>query len=402
MTKNSQFLPSHTYSIDLYLSLAQHKEVSEILLQMIIESSTAHMPSLFYVLWVYASKIFVIVSPKTVVMSKTLTSRNIVLLVPPCVTLLTTVGPLEVFTKAIEQFDFVKNSVDFTYKTHVVAMNKDKLISTSSGLSVLSEGCYTEIDYPIDTLIVTGTTRYLEADQKDELIEWLKVQAKAVRRICSVCSGAFILAEAGILNGKKATTHWYKNEELAQSYPLVDVQIARIFIKDGNVYTAAGITSGMDLALALLEEDLGQSFALHIARWLVLYLKRPGNQYQFSAYLDNKSIGNPTIREVCEWTVEHLHKDLTVETLSEQAAMSPRNFARVFARELKVTPAKYITRLRLDNACRYLIETQLSLDEIASRCGMKTGENLRRLFIGSFETTPTQYRKSFQSSLYDI
>lgn len=335
-------------------------------------------------------------------MSKQIKIRHIVILVPPNSTLLTTAGPLEVFSKVVEQFDLVKHNVDFRYKTHVVAMGKEKLINTSSGLPIVSEACYSEIDYPIDTLIITGLARYLDVSQKDKMLEWLKVQSQSIRRICSVCSGAFILAEVGLLNGRKATAHWSKNEELAQMYPLIDVQIARIFIKDGNIYTAAGITSGMDLALALVEEDLGQSFALHVARWLVLYLKRPGNQSQFGTYLDCKNIGNPTIRKICEWILEHLREDLTVENLAEYAAMSPRNFARVFVRELRVTPAKFINKLRIENASQHLIETQLSLDEIAFHCGLKTGENLRRQFINLMEITPAQYRKSFQSSLCDV
>lgn len=335
-------------------------------------------------------------------MNRKLEIRHIVILVPPNSTLLTTVGPLEVFSKAIDQFNLIQDKVDFTYQTHIVSMAGGKLINTSSGLSILSEGCYDQIDYPIDTLMITGLARYLDESSKDKMLKWLKNQSKTIRRICSVCSGAFILAETGLLDGKKATAHWSKNEELAQMYPLVDVQIARIFIKDDNVYTAAGITSGMDLALALVEEDLGQSFALHIARWLVLYLKRPGNQSQFSTYLDYKSIGNPVIRRVCEWILEHLREELTVEALAEYAAMSPRNFARVFVRELKVTPAKFITKLRIENASQHLIDTQFSLDEIASFCGLKTAENLRRQFMNFMEVTPTQYRKSFQSSLVDI
>lgn len=335
-------------------------------------------------------------------MSKQLKIRHIVFLVPPNSTLLTMVGPLEVFTKAIEQFDMVDKDIDFTYQAHVVSMGKGRQIDTSSGLSILSEGCYTEIDYPIDTLIVTGLAGHIEDNLKDEMIEWIKDQAKTTRRICSVCSGAFILAEAGLLDGKKATAHWSRNEALEQMYPLVNVQIARIFIKDGNIYTAAGITSGMDLALALIEEDLGQSFALLIARWLVLYLKRPGNQTQFSSYLDSKLIGNPTIRRVCEWILEHLREDITVEKMAEYAAMSPRNFARVFVRELRVTPAKFINKLRVENASQHLIETQLSLDEIAYNCGLKTGENLRRQFISFMEITPAQYRKSFRSSWADV
>lgn len=335
-------------------------------------------------------------------MKKDTEIKHIVLLVPPGSTLLTTVGPLEVFTKSIEQFELIRKKADFKYKTHVVSMSKDKLIISSSGLPILSEGSYTEIDYPIDTLIITGLARYLGDESKDEMIAWIKTMASSIRRICSVCSGAFVLAETGLLNGKKATAHWSKNEELSEMFPEIDVQIARIFIKDGNIYTAAGITSGIDLALALIEEDLGQAFALHVARWLVFYLNRPGNQAQFNTYLDCKKIGNPTIRKVCEWILEHLREDLIVEDLAEYAAMSPRNFARVFARELRVTPAKYINRLRVDNACQYLIETQMSLDEIAFQCGLKTAENLRRQFLGLLEISPAQYRKNFQTSWCDV
>ncbi|MBD8389323.1 GlxA family transcriptional regulator [Dysgonomonas sp. BGC7] len=335
-------------------------------------------------------------------MTMALNIKHIVILVPRNSTLLTTVGPLEVFTKAIDQFSCAQEKPDFVYQTHVVSMEKEKLINTSSGLPIMSEGSYSKIDYPIDTLIITGLARDIEIDIRTQMLDWLREQSKAIRRICSVCSGAFILAEAGLLDGKKATAHWSKNEELAQMYPLIDVQIARIFVKDNNIYTAAGITSGMDLALALIEEDLGQSFALQVARWLVLYLKRPGNQSQFSTHLDCKKIGNPTIRKVCEWILEHLREDITVENLAEYALMSPRNFARVFVRELRVTPAKFINKLRVENASRHLIETELSLDEIAYHCGLRTGENLRRQFISLFDTTPAQYRKSFQTSLCDV
>lgn len=334
-------------------------------------------------------------------MKRILTTRHIVFLVPPNSTLLTTAGPLDVFAKAIDQYEQVLDKVDFVYQTHVVSMDDKRLINTSCGLPIQSEGCYSEIDYPIDTLIITGLARYLDTDLRYSMLEWIKDQAKQIRRVCSVCSGAFLLAEAGLLDGRKATAHWSKNEELAQMYPLVDVQIARIFIKDGHIYTAAGITSGMDLALALVEEDLGQAFALHVARWLVMFLKRPGNQSQFGSYLDCKKIGHPTIRRVCEWILEHLREDITVEDLAEYAAMSPRNFARVFVRELRVTPAKFINRLRVENASQHLLETQLSIDEIAYYCGLKTGDNLRRQFINTLETTPAQYRKNFQSSWYE-
>lgn len=325
-------------------------------------------------------------------------TRHIVLLVPSDTTLLTTVGPLEVFTKAVQLLDATPQKNDFRYQTHVVAIGRERLIQTSSGLSILSEGNYTEIDYPVDTLIVTGVARDLEAGEQAQLSDWLCVQSQSVRRICSVCSGAFTLAEAGLLDGKKATAHWSRNEELAETYPLIDVQIAQIFIKDGNIYTSAGVTSGMDLALALIEEDLDQSFALQVARWLVIYLKRPGNQAQYSIALDYRHIAHPLMRKACTWAARHLEEEITVEKLAEQVAMSPRNFARVFTREIRVTPARYINKLRVEKACELLIETSLSSDQIALYCGLKTTDNLRRQFLALLEVTPAQYRKSFQSS----
>lgn len=324
--------------------------------------------------------------------------RHVVIMASPNSTLLNIAGPLDVFVKATERIDSLMDKVGFKYKTHVVSVEKGKQVDTTSGLPILTEGCYKNIDYPIDTLILSGRSCSPDYQIKSEFIDWVKEQSTVVRRICSVCSATFILAEAGILNGRKATTHWMKSDQLSQMYPQIDVQIAQIFVKDGNVYTSGGITSGIDLALALIEEDLGKLFSLHIARWMVVFLKRPGNQAQFSTLLDCQNIENLSIRKVCEWILTHLNEDLTVERLAEYSAMSPRNFARVFVRELHVTPAKYIDKLRVENACQYLIETQLSLDEIASQCGLKSAENLRRQFIKLLDITPTQYRRSFMSS----
>lgn len=325
--------------------------------------------------------------------------RHIVFMSPPSSTLLNIAGPLEVFTKAIERSSSGKDQQDFKYVTHVVSTENDKIIETSSGLSIISEGSYKTIDYPIDTLIISGLPNLSRFEIKPEIIDWVKEQAKIVRRICSICSAAFILAEAGVLNGRKATTHWSRSRKLGQEYPEIEVKIACLFIKDGNVYTSGGITSGIDLALALVEEDFGKTFTLDVARWMVLYLKRPGNQVQFSTLLDCQSIENLSMRKVCEWILTHLNEVLTVEKLADFSAMSPRNFARVFVREFHVTPAKYIDRLRVENACQYLVETQYSLDEIASQCGLKNAENLRRQFLKILEITPAQYRKSFMSSL---
>lgn len=325
--------------------------------------------------------------------------KHIILFVPPNSTLLDVSGSLEVFVKSIDYFDRVRERVNFEYKVHIVSTLRHKQINTSSGLPIVCECNYKSIDYPIDTLIITGLPNTPGSMLKPEALKWIKAQSGMVRRICSICSGAFILAEAGVLNNKKATTHWKLCERLSQKYPQVEVLLNPIFVKDGNVYTSAGGTSGMDLALALVEEDLGRAFALEIARIMVLFLKRPGNQAQYSTVLEYQSSDYEPINRIRDWIFDHLKDDLTVETLAEQSLMSPRNFARVFLREMNITPAKYIEKIRLETACRYLVEKQLTQNEIAIQCGFKNSENMRRLFLKTYETTPAQYRRKFQSSL---
>ncbi len=189
-------------------------------------------------------------------------------------------------------------------------------------------------------------------------------------------------------------------EKLAREYPDTEVDMESIFVKDGHVYTSAGITSGMDLALALIEEDLGKSFALKIARVMVLFLKRPGNQAQYSVFLQSQEIDHEPIGKAVEWIQNHLHEEITVEKLAEYCLMSPRNFARVFAREMNITPMKYVEKLRLETAGRYLTETHLNMDEIARLCGFKNSINMNRMFLQAFQVTPSQYRGRFYSSFH--
>lgn len=323
--------------------------------------------------------------------------KHIVILASPYSTLLTIAGPLEIFTRAIMMAK--EEDTSFTYRTHVVSIDGEKEIATSSGISIIAEGGYEGVDFPIDTLIVSGLPNLTDYMLDPKILQWIREQATSVRRICSICWGAFILAEAGILDGKRATTHWQRCDRLAKNYPTIDVEVAPYYVKDGNIYTSAGISSGIDLALALIEEDMGKVFALQIARQMVLFLKRPGNQIQYSNLFDYQEIRHLSIRKVCEWILHNLTEDLSVENLAEQVAMSPRNFARVFARELKITPAKYIDRLRVEIACQHLVETNFSLDEISDRCGARNADNLRRLFIKVLDTTPSQYRKSFSSAM---
>jgi transcriptional regulator GlxA family with amidase domain len=318
--------------------------------------------------------------------------KHIVLLITHNSTLLDFAGPLEVFTKAIDKAGPV-------YQTHIVSLEETNQIRTSSGMQITCEANYAEVGLPIDTLIIAGLPKDLPRNIHPKAIAWIQKQGPHIRRICSVCSGAFILAEAGLLNGRKATTHWSLCERLAAAYPDVAVDVAPIFVKDGNVYTSAGITTGMDLALALLEEDMGKGFALEIARQMVLFLKRPGNQAQYSAVLAAQSIDHAPVKEAVAWIMENLKEEITVEELAEKVLMSPRNFARVFVKEMNITPVKFMEKMRVEAACRSLTEQHYTQEEIAGACGFKNAENMRRVFLKVFDVTPSEYRKRFQTAL---
>jgi transcriptional regulator GlxA family with amidase domain len=248
---------------------------------------------------------------------------------------------------------------------------------------------------PIDTLVVAGGQGVREAAHDERLISWLRLAARRSRRVASVCTGAFLLARAGLLDGRRATTHWDACGALARRYPAIDVDPDPIFVRDGHVYTSAGVTAGIDLALALVEEDLGPRASLTVARDLVLFVRRPGGQAQFSTGLAGQAADRPGIRELQEWIADRLHDDLSVPVLAERCFMSPRNFARVFAREVGTTPALYVESLRLERARMLLETTELQLDEISRRCGLRSVETLRRVFARRLGASPGDYRARF-------
>ncbi|SDH21700.1 GlxA family transcriptional regulator [Chitinophaga filiformis] len=322
--------------------------------------------------------------------------KHIVILVPSNSALMDMAGPLEVFNRAA--ILALREEQDICYIVHTVSGEKARKVVTSSFLPILCESTFEEVDYPIDTLILSGIPADDNQPLDEQLLPWIAMQAKQVRRICSVCSGTFMLARAGVLNGKRATTHWRLCQRLADMFPEVTVENTPVFVKDGNIYTSAGVTTGMDMALALVEEDMGRSFALNIARQMVLFLKRPGNQSQYSTMLEAQETDYEPVKTALAWLHKHLHEDITVERLAQQAAMSPRNFARMFVQELKITPARYVEKLRLEQACRSLTEKKLTQDEIAVQTGFGNAENMRKVFLRTMEVTPSQYRKRFRSS----
>jgi transcriptional regulator GlxA family with amidase domain len=231
-----------------------------------------------------------------------------------------------------------------------------------------------------------------------KLLAWLRIMSTRTRRIGSICTGAFALAEAGLLDNHRATTHWMAVERLAKEYPTVRVEPDAIYVRDRNIFTSAGITAGMDLALALEEEDLGREAALAVARMLVLYLKRPGGQSQFSTRLQAQATEGRRLASVLSWLTEHYQEPITVETMASRAAMSERTFARVFVMETGDTPAYYLEKLRLEHAARLLETSGISLDVAARECGFTGREQLRRAFQRHRRITPQEYQKRFRTT----
>lgn len=321
--------------------------------------------------------------------------RRVVVLVFPGFQILDAVGPVEVFNAAT-RLAAAGRSRRPAYRVEVVAPQAGP-VASSNGLAVVAEHGIAEVRGDIDTLVVAGgfgTRTYVE---DRDVIAWVRRAATRSRRVTSVCTGALLLAEAGLLDGKQVATHWAFADELASRYPKVRVDADPIYVKDGRVYTSAGVTSGMDLALALVEEDLGREIALAAARWLVLFLKRPGGQAQFSAQLSAQTAAREPIRDLQWWILEHLDEDLSVEALAARAAMSGRNFARVFVREVGMTPARYVERARVEAARRRLEESSAGIDDVAGACGFGTAETMRRAFLRNLRVPPADYRNRFRT-----
>jgi transcriptional regulator GlxA family with amidase domain len=308
--------------------------------------------------------------------------------------LLDVCGPLEVFSRATRLITDEGRRGRAPYVIEILARAPGP-IATSSGIAVVAARGFAAVRGGIDTLFVAGGRGVEPAMHDAKLIRWLSHMATRVERLASVCTGAFLLAEAGILDGKRAVTHWHSCARLAARYPNVTVDPDPIFIRQGRTYTSAGVTAGMDLALGLVEEDHGPQVAREVARELVLFLKRPGGQSQFSAQLQTQVADRAPIAELQAWIADHLAHDLTVATLARRAAMSPRNFARVFTRSVGVTPARHVEQLRVEAARRRLEESEASVDQIADQCGFGTGETLRRSFQRIVRVSPSAYRSRF-------
>ena len=275
---------------------------------------------------------------------------------------------------------------------------KGRLIAGMFGVSLSCDGDYRAFKSEVDTLLVPGGRGVEERTAHPAALQWLGRVAKRSRRVGSICTGTFLLAQAGLLDGRRVTTHWRFADELARKYPKVRVDPDPIWIQDGNYYTTAGVTSGIDLSLALLEEDHGAALALDVARMLVVFLKRPGNQTQFSVSLAAEQTERKPLHELRVWLATHLSANLSVGALSQRVAMSRRNFQRLFSAEMGLPPARYIEKLRIEAARRCLERSTQSLDQIADRCGFGSADVMGRVFVRVLHATPGEYRRRFRSS----
>jgi transcriptional regulator GlxA family with amidase domain len=315
-------------------------------------------------------------------------SRRVVILAFDGIQSLDLIGPAEVFAAA-------GRLSSPGYAVEVVTPAGGP-VALSNGLALTASAPAAEAAGRIDTLLVAGGDGARAAASDPVVGAWVREAAGRSRRVASVCTGAFVLAAAGLLDGRRATTHWAWCDALAQSHPAIDVEADPIFVRDGKYATSAGVTAGMDLTLALVEEDLGRDVALEVARWLVLFLKRPGGQSQFSAGLAGQMADREPLRDLQAWLPDHLGEDLSVAALAARAFMSPRNFARAFRRETGSTPAAYVEALRVERARSMLEEGSAGLDTIAAACGFGTVETLRRAFHRRVRVGPAAYRSRFR------
>ncbi|MDT0608927.1 GlxA family transcriptional regulator [Streptomyces lancefieldiae] len=313
------------------------------------------------------------------------TVRTVLVLLFDDVQSLDVTGPVEVFAGA-------EKHTPGTYRIRTASLDGAP-VRTSSGLSVVPDGALTDAADP-DTLIVPGGRGTRRPHPR--LTAWLRGHGPRARRLVSVCTGAVLLARAGLLDGRRATTHWAYCDRLARDHPAVDVDPDPIYIRDGHVATSAGVTSGIDLALALVEEDLGRDAALTVARHLVVFLRRPGNQAQFSAQLAAQTARREPLRELQQWITEHPGADLGVEALAARVSLSPRHFARAFQAETGMTPGRYVDRVRLEHARRLLEDTGDGVEEVSRASGYGTSEAMRRAFVKALGTPPAEYRRRFR------
>ena len=316
-----------------------------------------------------------------------MTDRRIVIVTSPGAQILDVTGPLEVFSTASRFVPAV------SYRTQVVSSRGGPVLA-SCGLEFATMAI-ASVRYPVDTVVVAGGPETDMCNRDDHLLAQLRRLSRTTRRMTSVCSGAFLLAAAGLLNDRRATTHWRLCPDLAHEFPDVTVEADAIFVRDGNVWTSAGVTAGIDLALALVADDHGAPAAADVARQLVVYLRRSGGQAQFSTLLAAQALDNEPVRDLLSWMADHLDDDLSVAALARRLNLSERQFRRVFKTHVGVTPVEHVEGVRLEAACRLLETTQSPIGHVARNCGFGAVETMNRTFRRRLGTTPGEHRRHF-------
>ncbi|WP_430475319.1 GlxA family transcriptional regulator [Thalassospira lucentensis] len=310
------------------------------------------------------------------------------------------VGPLQVFGSANDELAVLGRPK--AYEGIIVAENTGP-VQTSCGLRLYADMGWRELDLSgVDTLLVAGGNGVVQMRRHQPILDWVQRAEKIIPRLGSVCSGALILAEAGVLDGRMATTHWSRCDQMARDFPAIHMMGDRLHSYDPtgidgdpHVFTSAGVTAGIDLALAIVEADFGRSLALSVARRLVMFLKRPGGQAQFSAYLTPESGSTARLSSLLEWLPANLASDLSLESLADRAGMTPRTFSRVFSRDLGMSPARYVERVRVEAARALLQDETLTISRVADLCGFRHPETLRRAFQRHLSVSPQEYAERF-------
>ena len=313
--------------------------------------------------------------------------RKVIIAGPPPVQVLDVTGPLEVFSNAPD------------YEIQLANPGHERVLQTNRGVVLADATPIAEVHGPIDTLVIAGGPGAESGSYDPSFIAWIAKAASQSRRVASICSGAFLLAEAGLLDGKQAVTHWNLCDRLAREYPKVLVRREPIYLRDGSIYTSAGITAGIDLSLALVEEDHGHETALKIARFLVMFLVRPGGQAQYSHMLSHQAVTSQPLRELQVWMLEHLRENLTVESLAERMGMSARHFTRVCLRETGMNPGQFVDRMRVEAAQQIIDSSSRGLKEVADSCGFISADAMRRTFLRVLGVTAAEYALRFKSTL---
>jgi transcriptional regulator GlxA family with amidase domain len=308
----------------------------------------------------------------------------------PSVQLLDITGPLQVFASSNDLLRARGRTP--RYQIRVVAP-AGKGVTSSAGFAFVAAPL-PAVDASLDTLIVGGGPGVRQTAADPGIVKWLQARAGNARRVVSICTGAFLLAACGVLDGRRATTHWSHCADLARRHPDIRVECEPIFVRDGKVWTSAGVTAGIDLALAQVEEDLGREVALAVARYLVVFLKRPGGQAQFSTALTLQA-ADDAFGNLHAWINEHLHSDLSLSVLAARTGMSIRSFSRRYMESTGLTPAHAVERLRVEAARRMLSDSKIPIKRIAQRCGFGSDETMRRSFLRLLQTSPQDYRARF-------